>query len=135
MTKKKSETWILNAVIVTQNSSRRVLRGHIRIIDNRIVAVTPTRPRTISKDAETIDANGMAVIPGFIQAHIHLCQTLFRNQADDMDLLDWLNKRIWLLEAAHHGIHAGVRFGYKKCSEIGNSELLAITPEWSLLRW
>ena len=48
-----------------------------------------------------IDAAGKVVLPGFVQAHVHLCQTLFRGQADDLELLDWLKKRIWPLEGAH----------------------------------
>jgi cytosine/adenosine deaminase-related metal-dependent hydrolase len=40
-------------------------------------------------------------MPGLVQAHIHLCQTLFRGLADDLTLEDWLAKRIWPLEAAH----------------------------------
>src|SRR5207244_4139728 len=41
------------------------------------------------------------IIPGLIQAHVHLCQTLFRGLADDLRLEDWLVRRIWPLEAAH----------------------------------
>ena len=48
-----------------------------------------------------IDAEGCAVIPGFVQAHVHLCQVLFRGMADDLPLLEWLRKRIWPFEAAH----------------------------------
>ena len=48
-----------------------------------------------------IDAAGKIVLPGFVQAHVHLCQTLFRGQADDLELLDWLKLRIWPLEGAH----------------------------------
>ncbi|MFZ5924359.1 MAG: 5'-deoxyadenosine deaminase [Bacillota bacterium] len=48
-----------------------------------------------------IDAVGKIVMPGFVQAHVHLCQTLFRGQADDLELLDWLKLRIWPLEGAH----------------------------------
>ena len=40
-------------------------------------------------------------MPGLIQAHVHLCQTLFRGLADDLRLEDWLIRRIWPLEAAH----------------------------------
>lgn len=53
------------------------------------------------RGADVLDATGMAVIPGLVQTHIHLCQTLFRGQADDLELLDWLRRRIWPLEAAH----------------------------------
>ncbi len=41
------------------------------------------------------------MLPGFVQTHIHLCQTLFRGSADDRPLLAWLRERIWPLEAAH----------------------------------
>jgi len=53
------------------------------------------------KKVTVIDAQGLIVLPGFIQTHVHLCQALFRNWADDLELLDWLQKRIWPLEAAH----------------------------------
>jgi len=50
---------------------------------------------------QVIDAGGAYVLPGFIQTHIHLCQTLFRGSADDLPLLAWLTHRVWPLEAAH----------------------------------
>ena len=40
-------------------------------------------------------------MPGLIQTHVHLCQTLFRGLADDLVLMDWLRTRVWPLEAAH----------------------------------
>jgi len=48
-----------------------------------------------------VDASDCAVLPGLIQSHVHLCQTLFRGAADDLPLLDWLRQRVWPLEAAH----------------------------------
>lgn len=53
------------------------------------------------RGARVIYASGCAVMPGFVQTHVHLCQTLFRGSADDLALLDWLRQRIWPLEAAH----------------------------------
>ena len=58
-------------------------------------------PESVSPEEIIIDATGKMVLPGFVQTHVHLCQALFRGQADDMELLDWLQKRIWPLEAAH----------------------------------
>ena len=49
------------------------------------------QPRRPDAADEVLDAAGMLVLPGFVQAHLHLCQTLLRGQADDMGLLDWLN--------------------------------------------
>lgn len=101
MAQRSGETWILNGIVMTQDERRRVLRAHIRIADGRIAALTKTRPTKLGKDTTVIDAKDQVVLPGFVQAHIHLCQTLFRNQADDLELLDWLSKRIWVMEAAH----------------------------------
>ena len=77
-----------------QNS---IVRGDLFIENDRITSIGPTE-----KSAEVvIDATGCAVLPGFIQTHIHLCQTLFRGSADDLALIDWLKKRVWPMEAAH----------------------------------
>lgn len=85
--------------VVTLDPDDRVLSGDVLVRDGRIAAVgrtlTPSRPTRV------IDARGCAVIPGFVQAHVHLCQALFRGMADDLPLLPWLQTRIWPLEAAH----------------------------------
>ncbi len=61
----------------------------------------------------SMDATGLVVVPGLIQAHIHLCQTLFRGLAEDLPLLAWLRERIWPLEAAHDpdSLYASARLG------------------------
>ena len=56
---------------------------------------------TMNDRLDVIDARGGYLLPGFVQTHIHLCQTLFRGFADDMPLLDWLRRAVWPLEAAH----------------------------------
>src|ERR1051325_11949643 len=53
------------------------------------------------KQVSVRDCTGCLIIPGLIQAHIHLCQARFRGFADDLALEDWLARRIWPLEAAH----------------------------------
>jgi 5-methylthioadenosine/S-adenosylhomocysteine deaminase len=49
--------------------------------------------------AETIHARGMAILPGFVNAHTHAPMTLFRGIADDRDLMDWLQNFIFPAEA------------------------------------
>ncbi|MCM2278771.1 MAG: 5'-deoxyadenosine deaminase [Oligoflexia bacterium] len=99
--KRAEELWIFGGTLLTQDEERRVLRAHLRIVDGRIAAITRSRPARLSRGAKAVDARGLVLLPGFVQAHIHLCQTLFRNQADDLELMDWLAKRIWIMEAAH----------------------------------
>jgi cytosine/adenosine deaminase-related metal-dependent hydrolase len=48
-----------------------------------------------------VDARGLTLLPGLVQAHVHLCQTIARGLAEDRTLLPWLRECIWPLEAAH----------------------------------
>ncbi|WP_162987390.1 5'-deoxyadenosine deaminase [Metabacillus litoralis] len=93
------EILIKNAEIITMNEKSEILHGDLLIRDDRIVAIED-KIENVTPD-KMIDATGKTVIPGLIQSHIHLCQTLFRGQGDDLELLDWLSKKIWPLEAAH----------------------------------
>lgn len=95
------ETWLTGAVLLTQNKRRDALKSNIRIVDGRIAEITRRAPGRVGKNVEVIDLSGLVVLPGFVQTHVHLCQTLFRNLADDLELLDWLSKRIWPMESAH----------------------------------
>ena len=91
---------IRNATILTMDDRMTVVEGNVAIRDGTIAAVGAVRDDGTHYDT-VIDARGGYVLPGFIQTHIHLCQTLFRGSADDMPLLDWLRRRVWPLEAAH----------------------------------
>jgi 5-methylthioadenosine/S-adenosylhomocysteine deaminase len=81
------------------NDAFEVLEGDVLVQGGRISAVGPLPAGT--KADRVIDAAGAYLLPGFIQTHIHLCQTLFRGYADDLALLDWLKTRVWPMEAAH----------------------------------
>jgi len=94
-----SSLLIRNGVIVTMNDSWEVVSGDLLIRDGVIAAIG--NYDVAESPDRTIDAHGGYVLPGFIQTHIHLCQTLFRGFADDLPLMDWLRKRVWLMEAAH----------------------------------
>ncbi|CAM3115034.1 5'-deoxyadenosine deaminase [Sporolactobacillus spathodeae] len=90
---------IKDAEIVTMNAKEEIITGDLLIQGDRIVSCGPSiEPHAADR---VLDGRGRIVIPGFIQTHIHLCQTLFRGRADDLQLMDWLRKRIWPLEAAH----------------------------------
>lgn len=73
-----------------------------------------------------IDCSGRLVLPGFVQAHIHLAQTLFRGLAEGMTLLDWLSSRILPLEAAHDPdtLYASARLGIAELLLSGCTTLL-----------
>jgi 5-methylthioadenosine/S-adenosylhomocysteine deaminase len=94
----RMSTLIRNATIVTMNDALDIVEGSVSVRDGRIASVgaDPDGPHDT-----VIDAGGAYLLPGFIQTHVHLCQTLFRGYADDMPLLEWLRRRVWPMEAAH----------------------------------
>ncbi len=89
---------IKNGVIITMNFKRDIFAGDILIKNDKIERIAD---KIEVETDEVIDALGCAVTPGFIQPHIHLTQRLFQGLADDLQLLDWLKKRIWPCEANH----------------------------------
>src|SRR5437016_9470878 len=91
---------IRNATIITLDARNRILTGDVLVENNHIAAISPASITSARPD-EVIEARGRVLLPGFVQTHIHLCQTLFRGAADDLALIDWLKRRIWPMEAAH----------------------------------
>jgi 5-methylthioadenosine/S-adenosylhomocysteine deaminase len=89
---------IRNATVITMNDRLDVVDGDVAVRDGRIASVGGSAAGTFDR---VVDAAGGYVLPGFIQTHLHLCQTLFRGYADDMPLLEWLRLRVWPMEAAH----------------------------------
>ena len=71
-----------DGLIVTQDSTRRVLRGDVLVEGNRIVAVGSVPHQA----DETIDCTGCAVLPGLINTHQHAANALLRGVADDLPL-------------------------------------------------
>ena len=90
---------IKQACVVTMNERNEVFNGDVLIEDRRIIKMGQSLQETADR---VIQAGGKVLLPGFVQTHIHLCQTLFRGRADDLELIDWLKERIWPLEAAHN---------------------------------
>ena len=92
-------------------------QGDVAIRNGRISSVTDG-PGEHDDCAHILDAGGAAVLPGFIQGHVHVVQSLLRHQADGLELLDWLRLRTWPYEAALDGD------GVEAAAELGIVELL-----------
>ena len=120
-----SSILIKNGTVVTMDARDSIVRGDVLVRDGRIIEIGST-----GQPADTvIDASGCAVIPGFVQTHIHLCQTIFRGAADDLALIDWLRQRVWPMEAAHsvESITASARLGIAELIKGGTT--CALTME------
>jgi 5-methylthioadenosine/S-adenosylhomocysteine deaminase len=121
----KKSILIKGGTLLAMDEENSIVRGDLLIREGRIASIGET-----GQTADiTIDAEDCAVLPGFVQTHIHLCQTIFRGAADDLPLLDWLKKRVWPMEAAHDAasIRASARLGVAELIKGGTT--CALTME------
>lgn len=95
-------TIIQNGYVLTMDNNRRCFdTGYVVYKDDLIQNVGSGTPsHNILENAEqVIDAKGMAVLPGLINAHTHLFQTFLRGLGDDLPLDEWLRQYIWPVSA------------------------------------
>ena len=116
---------IKGGTLLTMDPHDAIHEGDLLIEGGRITRIAE---RGMTADV-VIDAADCAVLPGFVQTHIHLCQTLFRGAADDLSLLNWLKKRVWPMEAAHTAasIRASAQLGIAELIQSGTT--CALTME------
>lgn len=116
-----------NATVITMNASREVLRdAEVLIQGDRIARVGPRKRGGKTGVRRYLDARGQVVMPGLIHSHLHACQTLCRNHADGLELLDWLRDRIWPFEAAHdaQSLRASADLTFLECIRSGATAVL-----------
>ena len=113
---------IKNGYLLTMDADSSRFYGDIYIEGKRIKQIAPQIEKAADK---VIDASGMLIMPGFVQAHIHLCQSLLRGQADDQPLLDWLDT-ITSLEFRHtpETLYASARIGIGEMIKSGTTSLI-----------
>jgi len=93
------ELVVRGGTILTMSPGWDVVAGDLHVVDGRITQVGG-QAVPAGRDYEILDAEGAVVLPGFVQSHLHTCQTLARGRADDLPLLDWLRRVVWPYEAA-----------------------------------
>jgi 5-methylthioadenosine/S-adenosylhomocysteine deaminase len=116
---------IRGGTVVTMDPLRTVSVADIVVDDDGRIA-TLSEPDANAPARDAIDASGLIVVPGLVQAHLHLCQTLFRGLAEDKPLLAWLREHIWPLEAAHDpdSLRASARLGIAELLLGGTTSIL-----------
>ncbi|MCX6666027.1 MAG: amidohydrolase [Euryarchaeota archaeon] len=102
---------IKNALILTQNAKRERFFGDVYIEDQRIVQISK-KPLSFEADYK-IDGKHKWVLPGLINTHTHIPMTLLRGYGDDMILKQWLENRIWPVEAklGSASVETGTKLG------------------------
>jgi 5-methylthioadenosine/S-adenosylhomocysteine deaminase len=118
---------IKGVTVITANQSHDILtNASVVIEDNRISNIFSENTELKNSGSEIINAAGLVLIPGFIQTHLHLCQTLFRGLADDLQLLDWLQLKIFPMEAAHNAqsMYSSALIGIAELIRSGTTTIL-----------
>ncbi|MBM7854381.1 5-methylthioadenosine/S-adenosylhomocysteine deaminase [Desulfohalotomaculum tongense] len=96
-----SQIIIRNVDILTMTEGQEIIKkGEIAISGNKILSVGEkgSAPENF-EPAVQIDGSNMVAMPGFVNCHTHAAMTLLRGYADDLPLMEWLNNKIWPLEA------------------------------------
>jgi 5-methylthioadenosine/S-adenosylhomocysteine deaminase len=116
---------ITGGTVVTMDGGRVLAPGAVAIDGRDIVAVdTPAAIAARFQAKESIDASGDVVLPGLINTHTHAPMVLYRGLADDLALMEWLEKYIFPAEAktvSPEFVRAGTRLAALEMIQSGTT--------------
>jgi 5-methylthioadenosine/S-adenosylhomocysteine deaminase len=99
--KKRADLLLTNGTLLTLSpGSEPVFPGSLAIAAGRIIALgTESNVENSVQAAMTMDAQGGLIMPGLVNAHNHAAMTCYRGMADDLPLMEWLNRYIFPAES------------------------------------
>ena len=117
---------VTNATVVTMDAASRVIDRGAVAIDGRDIVAVDTADAVAARFAgrDTIDAAGQVVLPGLVNTHTHAPMVLYRGLADDLALMEWLQKYIFPAEAktvSPEFVRAGTRLAALEMIESGTT--------------
>ncbi|HET7217447.1 MAG TPA: amidohydrolase [Vicinamibacterales bacterium] len=117
---------VTGGTVITVDQGDRVLPSGAVAIDGRDIVAVDTADAIAKRfaAAETIDATGRVVIPGLINTHTHAPMVLYRGLADDLALMEWLQKYIFPAEArtvSPEFVRAGTRLAALEMIQSGTT--------------
>ncbi|MFV1988575.1 MAG: amidohydrolase family protein, partial [Gemmatimonadota bacterium] len=115
---------IVGATLVTMDADERVIEdGAVAIANGAIVHVGSRADLGALDAAETIDAGGQLLMPGLINAHVHMADSLFRSLVEDLPLEPWL-ERLWISErkfVTHDNVYLGAELALAEMIRSGTT--------------
>ena len=117
---------VSGGTVVTMDGGGRVIpRGAVAIDGRDIVAVDTAEAVAAQFSAsDVVDAAGAVIMPGLINTHTHAPMVLYRGLADDLALMDWLQKYIFPAEAktvSPEFVRAGTRLAALEMIQSGTT--------------
>ncbi len=114
-----------HCTILTMDKKDTIIKDGSMVVDNGKIISLGTEGEFLKSypDSDRVDLGGRLVIPGLINNHFHLAQSMFRGFSDDMTIDPWLFKRIWPLQSAHDEktFLAGARLAMLEMSKSGTT--------------
>ncbi|MEA1960355.1 MAG: amidohydrolase [Bacillota bacterium] len=93
------KTLIRDTAIVPMTEKDLVIdKGYI-IIEDQFIKEVGQGEYPEGEYDKVIDGRDYVALPGFINTHTHAAMTLLRGYANDLSLMDWLEKKIFPMEA------------------------------------
>lgn len=119
------DLWIRNGTVIPMTRNGDWFTGDVLVRDGRIATITRGSAAGV-RAREILEADGNLVLPGLIQCHVHVVQSLLRHHADNLELLDWLRTRTWPYEAALAGdeVEAAAQLGFAELLAGGTTTVL-----------
>ena len=92
------KTLIREVTVITLQDNHEIIRDADVVMDGQTISYVGPQKLWEENFDRVINGQGKLLLPGFVNAHGHAAMTLFRSYADDLPLMDWLEKRIWPAE-------------------------------------
>ncbi|QRN85941.1 amidohydrolase family protein [Clostridia bacterium] len=83
---------VRNALVLPMTDNETWFRGSVAVDGGEITSILPDAEGIRLDAKKVIDANGMALLPGFVNTHFHFTQNFLKGSRDDLDLLDWIDQ-------------------------------------------
>lgn len=117
---------VTSAIVVTMDANGRVIQRGAVAIDGRDIVAVDAAAEIAGRftAADSIDARGQVVMPGLINTHTHAPMVLYRGLADDLALMEWLQKYIFPAEAktvTPEFVRAGTRLAVLEMIQSGTT--------------
>jgi 5-methylthioadenosine/S-adenosylhomocysteine deaminase len=117
---------VSGGAVVTMDAAARVIDGGAVAIDGRDIVAVDTADLVARRftATDTIDAAGHIVLPGLINTHTHAPMVMYRGLADDLALMEWLQKYIFPAEAktvSPELVRAGTRLAVLEMIQSGTT--------------
>lgn len=94
-----SRKWLIkNGTFAVLDEKNPIVHGYMLIEGDTISYIGEERPEGV-EGAETFDGKGLLFMPGLVNSHGHTAMSLLRGYGDDMVLQEWLEQKMWPMEA------------------------------------